>query len=122
MNNEGSASALNLSFDRSVPTALRNRFIDDEGLFCQMCGLSAGDTDEYTGKKARFFVDLLRNNGLGRGGEFCDLRVLCSTCRRGAKGLRSEKPTTISLISQIQRAGILEQGTVFEWLSKKFET
>lgn len=122
MDNGASTGATKPRFGRTVPNAVKSRFIDDAELYCQMCGLSAGDTDEYTGTKANFFVDSVRNNGLGRIGEFCGLRVLCSTCRQGSKGLRSGKPTTIWLLSQMRRAGMLEQRTVFKWLSRKFGT
>ena len=45
--------------------------------------------------------------------------TLCSTCNQGAKNITGEKPTTIWLLSQIRRAGQLEQRAAFDWLAKK---
>lgn len=48
------------------------------------------------------------------------MRALCSNCNQGAKNITSDKPTTIWLLSQIRRAGLEEQRSVFDWLQTKF--
>jgi hypothetical protein len=85
-----------------------------------MCGLCPGDIDEFTGRMAEFHADWVPNNGLSFRRKFPEVRVLCSTCNQGAKNITPEKPTIIWLLSQVRRAGLHEQRTVFEWLSTKF--
>ena len=107
-------------FSRSVPVALRRKAANAVQPYCQMCGISSGEIDSYTGRGAKFRVDLIRNNGLGGGGDFSELRVLCSTCHRGAQKVATPKPTAIWLLSQVRRSGMQEQMAVIDWLSKKF--
>lgn len=109
-----------LVFDRSVPPAIREEVTEKRDLCCQICGISAGDTDETTGRTARFAVSFALNNGLGIPGKFQNTRTLCSTCNQGAKNITGEKPTSIWLLSQIRRAGLDEQKAAFDWLARKF--
>jgi hypothetical protein len=106
------------SSNPSVAT-LRWQDADSSEIYCQMCGISVGDIDEYTGKQAKFRAALVPNNGLGLRSIAPNLRVLCSTCNQGAKNVTGEKPSTIWLLSQVRRAGIDEQKAVFDFLSKK---
>lgn len=109
-----------LTLDSSIPSAIRRQSFRLDEIYCQMCGICPGDTDEYTGRNAEFRADWVPNNGLSLRSKHPEVRILCSTCNQGAKDITTEKPTSIWLLSQVRRAGIREQKSVFEWLAKKF--
>ena len=110
----------NLDFARSISTRLRAEVLDRNGFTCQMCGLTPGDLDPYTGRKVRLHIGHIVDKSLGGKDELSNLRSLCSTCNEGAKNVTQQKPTTIWLLSQIRRSGLEEQRAVFDWLSGKF--
>lgn len=109
-----------LTFDYRLPAQVRREMVSDEGFHCQMCGVSVGEMDENTGGAAEFRADWVPDNGLSFGSKFRELRVLCSTCYRGARRITARRPTAIWLLSQIRRAGIHEQRSAYEWLHRKF--
>jgi hypothetical protein len=110
-----------VSFSSSVPVTVRKKVVEIAGYYCQMCGISLGDVDERTGRYAKFRADWVANNGLSFRSEFPDLRILCSTCYRGASEIWKEKLSAGWLVAQIGRAGTDEQRLVFEWLLTKFK-
>jgi 5-methylcytosine-specific restriction endonuclease McrA len=85
-----------------------------------MCGITPGQVDSETGRPARLHVRHIVDKTLGGKDEVSNLRALCSNCNQGAKNITAEKPTTIWLLSQIRRAGLEEQRSVFDWLQTKF--
>jgi len=107
-------------FSRPISAKLRAEVLDRNGFTCQMCGLSPGDIDPYTGRKVRLHIGHIKDKSLGGKDELSNLRTLCSTCNQGAKNITGEKPTAIWLLSQVRRAGIDEQKQVLEWLRGKF--
>jgi len=109
-----------LKFARGISAKLRAEVLDRNGFTCQMCGLTPGDIDPYTGRKVRLHLGHIKDKSLGGKEELSNLRALCSTCNQGAKNITGEKPTAIWLLSQVRRAGQDEQRAVFEWLTKKF--
>lgn len=109
-----------VAFTRGISTKLRAEVLDRNGFTCQMCGLTPGDIDPYTGRKVRLHIGHIVDKSLGGRDELSNLRTLCSTCNQGAKNITGEKPSEIWLLSQIRRAGQEEQRAVFEWLTKKF--
>lgn len=111
---------VSVKFARNISAKLRAEVFDRNGFTCQMCGLTPGDNDPYTGRKVRLHVGHIVDKNLGGKDELSNLRTLCSTCNQGAKNITTEKPTAIWLLSQVRRAGIQEQKAVFEWLSRKF--
>lgn len=110
-----------VSFARGISAKLRAEVFDRNGFTCQMCGLTPGDIDPYTGRKVRLHIGHIKDKNLGGKDELSNLRALCSTCNQGAKNITGEKPTTIWLLSQIRRAGQDEQRAVLSWLLKKFD-
>ncbi|MCX6021843.1 MAG: HNH endonuclease [Chloroflexi bacterium] len=110
-----------VAFARTISAKLRAEVLDRNGFTCQMCGLTPGDIDPYSGRKVRLHVGHIRDKSLGGRDELTNLRALCSTCNQGAKNITGEKPTVIWLLSQVRRAGLDEQRTVFEWLQRKFD-
>ncbi len=113
------SSARDVAFARGISARLRAAVLDRDGYTCQMCGLSPGDIDPATSRKARLHVGHIVDKSHG-GRDELFLRTLCSTCNQGAKNVTAEKPSTIWLLTQIRRAAIDEQRAVYEWLSKKF--
>ncbi|HKG79557.1 MAG TPA: HNH endonuclease, partial [Pyrinomonadaceae bacterium] len=109
-----------LNFARGISARLRSAVLDRNGSTCQMCGLTPGDIDPYTGRKVRLHVGHIVDKSHGGKDELSNLRTLCSTCNQGAKNITTEKPSTVWLLTQIRRAALSEQLTVFEWLNKKF--
>jgi hypothetical protein len=109
-----------IKFARSISARLRAAVFDRNGFTCQMCGFTPGDIDPFTGRKVRLHVGHIVDKSHGGKDELSNLRSLCSTCNQGAKNITTEKPSTIWLLSQIRRAALDEQRSVFEWLNKKF--
>ncbi len=107
-------------FARAISAKLRAEVLDRNGFTCQMCGLTPGDVDPFTGRKVRLHIGHIVDKNLGGRDELSNLRSLCSTCNQGAKNVTSEKPSEIWLLSQIRRAGRSEQIAVYEWLKTKF--
>lgn len=110
-----------VSFSRAISAKLRAEVLDRNGFTCQMCGLTPGDIDPDTGRKVRLHIGHIVDKSLGGKDELPNLRSLCSTCNQGAKNITGEKPTGLWLLSQIRRAGLNEQRSVYEWLRKKFQ-
>lgn len=107
-------------FTRGISARLRAEVLDRNGFTCQMCGLTPGDIDPATGRKVRLHIGHIKDKSLGGKDELSNLRALCSTCNQGAKNITAEKPSAIWLLSQIRRANLDDQRTVFKWLRKKF--
>lgn len=104
----------------TISARLRAAVLDRNGFTCQMCGLTPGDIDPYTGRPVRLHIGHIKDKSLGGKDELSNLRTLCSTCNQGAKHTTTEKPSTIWLLSQVRRSGISEQQAVYDWLRKKF--
>jgi hypothetical protein len=109
-----------VAFARTISAKLRAEVLDRNGFTCQMCGLTPGDVDPYTGRKVRLHIGHIVDKSLGGEDALSNLRTLCSTCNQGAKNITGEKPTGIWLLSQVRRAAQNEQRALFEWLRKKF--
>ncbi len=107
-------------FARSISAKLRAEVLDRNGFTCQMCGLTPGQIDPYTGRPVRLHIGHIKDKSLGGKDEISNLRTLCATCNQGAKNTTAEKPGTIWLLSQVRRAGREEQHAVYEWLKSKF--
>lgn len=107
-------------FSDKISARLRAEVLDRNGFTCQMCGLTPGDIDPYTGRKVRLHIGHIKDKSLGGRDELSNLRALCSTCNQGAKNVTTEKPTLVWLLAQVRRVGIDEQKAVYEWLQKKF--
>jgi 5-methylcytosine-specific restriction endonuclease McrA len=109
-----------IRFSRRISSKLRAEVLKRNNFFCEMCGITPGEIDDYTGTSVRLHIGHIKDKSLGGKDELMNLRTLCSTCRRGAQQITTEKPTIIWLLSQIRRAGQDEQLVVLKWLRKKF--
>ncbi|MCG6553379.1 MAG: HNH endonuclease [Candidatus Magnetominusculus sp. LBB02] len=105
-----------------ISARLRAMVLDRNGFTCQMCGLTPGDIDPSTGRKARLHIGHIVDRSHGGKDELSNLRALCSTCNQGAKNITTEKPSLIWLLTQIRRAGIDEQRAVYDWLHNKLNS
>jgi 5-methylcytosine-specific restriction endonuclease McrA len=74
-----------VKFSRNISAKLRAEVLDRNGFTCQMCGLTPGDIDPYTGRKVRLHIGHIKDKNLGGKDELSNLRTLCSTCNQGAK-------------------------------------
>jgi hypothetical protein len=109
-----------VSFSPAISARLRAAVLDRNGFTCQMCGLTPGEIDTSTGRKVRLHIGHIVDRSHGGKDELSNFRALCSTCNQGAKNITTEKPSMIWLLTQIRRAGIDEQRSVYDWLCKKF--
>lgn len=117
---EAPKKSRSVAFARGISAKLRAEVLDRNGFTCQMCGLTPGDIDPATGRKARLHVGHTVDKSHGGKDELTNLRALCSTCNQGAKNVMTEKPSVIWLLTQIRRAGQDEQRAVYKWLREKF--
>lgn len=117
---EAPTETKSMAFARGISTKLRAEVLDRNGFTCQMCGITPGDIDAGTGRKVRLHIGHIVDKSLGGKDELSNLRTLCSTCNQGAKNITGEKPSAIWLLSQIRRAGVAEQRSVYDWLKTKF--
>ncbi|KWT78343.1 HNH endonuclease [Candidatus Magnetominusculus xianensis] len=112
----------NVVFSPIISARLRAMVLDRNGFTCQMCGLTPGDVDPFTGRKARLHIGHIVDRSHGGKNELSNLRALCSTCNQGAKNITTEKPSLIWLLTQVRRAGIDDQKAVYNWLHNKINS
>ena len=67
------------TFERGVSQKARAQVLERNGYTCQMCGIGAGDTDEY-GRKARPHIGHVLAKSLGGPPVPSNLRALCTAC------------------------------------------
>jgi hypothetical protein len=84
-----------------------------------MCGVIPGDIDDLTGRTVKFHIGRIKAKKLGGEDELSNLRVLCSTCYRGAKALYKEKTSANWPLPQVGRAGQHAQRPVLSALLKE---
>ena len=110
-----------IKFSRGISAKLRAEVMDRNDFTCRMCGITHGDIDPTTGRKAFLHIGHIKDKSLGGKDELSNLSAICSICKLGAKYITTEKPTRIWLLSQIRRAGQDEQRAVLSFLQKKFK-
>jgi 5-methylcytosine-specific restriction endonuclease McrA len=76
-----------IAFGRGIPAALRSTILEHAQLSCRICGVIPGDIDDLTGREVRFHIAKISPKELGGKDEVSNMRVVCSTCYRGAKEL-----------------------------------
>jgi hypothetical protein len=84
-----------------------------------MCGVIPGDIGDLTGRQVKFHIGRIKAKKLGGEDEMSNLRVLCSTCYRGAKDLYKERTSDSWRLSQFGRAGQQAQRPVLSAILKE---
>lgn len=108
------------SFARTMSKETRAYVLDRNGFTCQMCGIAAGETHPFDGRKARLHIGHIIDKSQGGSDDYSNLRAICSVCNEGAANITLDRPTAAKLLAQIRRAPGTEQLAVLEWLISKF--
>ena len=109
------------AFARSISKETRARVLERNGFTCQMCGLAAGDSDPFDGRRTvRLTMGHIIDKSKGGDDSAQNLRAVCTNCNEGLQNASLPKPDRIHLLSQIRRAAISDQKAVLDWLLQKF--
>jgi 5-methylcytosine-specific restriction endonuclease McrA len=108
-------------FAHKIDKAQRARIIERNGLTCQMCGATVGDSDPYNlNRKITLHVDHINPDGPTTDD---NLRTLCHNCNEGRSNLAiPHTSNSLSVIRNIRRLPRDEQRRIYEELKKKFES
>jgi hypothetical protein len=79
-----------------------------------------GDFDPCDGTAIRIKVEFVVAPLGGEVATINNMRLVCSCCSEGLRGLHLSKPDRVHLSSQIRRATIDDQEAVLNWLLTKF--
>lgn len=105
---------------RRIPSAMKHAVFARDGEVCQGCGSGEDDLDPYRGANVRLIVGFVVDPSRGGRISCNNLRVICSCCSDGLRGINLPKPDRVHLLSQIRRATIDDQQAVLDWLLTKF--
>lgn len=108
------------AFERGISKETRAYVLDRNGFTCQMCGIAAGETHPFDGRKTRLHIGHIIDKSMGGTDDHSNLRAICSVCNEGAANITLERPAAAKLLAQIRRAPGSEQIKVLEWLINKF--
>ena len=111
--------ACGVAFGRGISAKLRDFALSHIELCCEMCGAACGDIDDLTRRKVEFHVGKIKAKKLGGRDEASNLRVLCSTCFRGAKELYRFRTSGNWRLSQVSQTGQGAQRPVFSQLIRE---
>jgi hypothetical protein len=75
--------------DSSSTQSLGELGADDA--FCQMCGVTSGDVDDFTGQVVVLRTGRIPRVGVGLSGALLDFDVLCPSCYHGAREIVEER-------------------------------
>jgi|ERR1035438_1095309 5-methylcytosine-specific restriction endonuclease McrA len=96
-----SSAKCDVAFGRGISAELRSAILEHDELSCRMCGIIPGDIDDLTGREVRFHVGKISPKKLGGKDEVSNMRVLCSTCYRGARELLKRGTSDNRPLSQV---------------------
>jgi 5-methylcytosine-specific restriction endonuclease McrA len=109
------------SFSRSMSKELRAFVLDRNGPTCQKCGAVAGEPHpDDAGRRVRLHIGHILEKSKGGTDEPSNLRAECSVCNEGMRNLSLERPTAVTLLTQVRRAKRDDQLAVLRWLQSKF--
>lgn len=108
-------------FARTISRETRAYVLDRNGFTCQMCGAGAGEPHPMDpAKKTRLHIGHIIDSSHGGTDDHENLRALCSVCNEGAQNATLPRPKSAWLLSQVRRAGGIEQIELLEWLLRKY--
>lgn len=102
-----------------ISASMRKRIMERDHETCQVCGAQHGDMME-DGRKAWLVVEhyiKLRDGGLT---EMDNLQVACRLCHAGARTLKFERPSYISVKMSVNKATRTDQKRILGWLLSKY--
>lgn len=110
------------AFARDISKETRAHVLERNGYTCQMCGLSAGDSDPFhPGRTIRLTMGHIVDKSKGGNDSPGNLRAVCTNCNEGLQNTALPKPDRVWLLSQVRRATIDDQKAVLDWLLGKFK-
>lgn len=105
---------------RRIPSTMKRAVYARDREVCRMCGAGVDDLDPYGGIPIRLTVGFIIDPVHGGSISANNLRVICSCCSEGLRGIDLPKPERVHLLSQIRRGTIDDQQAVLDWLLTKF--
>lgn len=109
------------AFTRGISKETRAWVLERNGYTCQMCGVAAGDPDQFGGNRTvRLTIGHIIDKSKGGEDTPHNLRAVCTNCNEGLQNTSLPKPDRIHLLAQIRRATIQNQEAVLDWLLQKF--
>lgn len=108
------------SFARNMSKETRAYVLDRNGFTCQMCGIAAGETHPFDGRKTRLHIGHIVDKSQGGSDDYSNLRAICSVCNEGAANITLDRPTAVKLLAQLRRAPGNDQLAVLKWLISKY--
>jgi hypothetical protein len=107
---------------RGISKETRAWVLERNGYTCQMCGVAAGDPDQFhPGLKIRLTMGHIIDQSKGGPDTPENLRAVCTNCNEGLQNSAPPKPRRIELLKQVRRATIDDQMHLLAWLEKRFE-
>ena len=109
------------AFRRGISKETRAVVLERNGYTCQMCGVAAGDLDQFhPGRTIRLTMGHIKDKSKGGNDEAGNLRAVCTNCNEGLQNAALPKPDQVWLLAQVRRATIDDQKAVLDWLRTKF--
>jgi len=109
------------AFSRSISKETRAYVLERNGYTCQMCGLAAGDPDQFDSMRTvRLTMGHIIDKSKGGSDAPNNLRAVCTNCNEGLQNTAPPKPDRIHLLVQVRRATLDDQRYLLEWLERKF--
>jgi hypothetical protein len=106
---------------RGISKETRAWVLERNGYTCQMCGVAAGDSDQFhPGLKIRLTMGHIIDQSKGGPDTPENLRAVCTNCNEGLQNSAPPKPRRIELLKQVRRATIDDQMHLLAWLEKRF--
>lgn len=109
------------AFVNEISKEIQAIVLDHNDFTCQMCGTPAGEVDPYNSSRmTRLHFDYIIDKSHGGLDEVDNLRAVCSICKDGVPNLKIDRPSAITLLTQIRRATGTDQLEVLKWLARRF--
>lgn len=110
------------AFERTISKETRAHVLERNGYTCQMCGVAAGDEDQYNPQRTiRLTIGHIVEKDKGGSDEPGNLRAVCSNCNEGLQNTAPPKPDRLQLLTYVRKATREDQFHILQWLETKFK-